>query len=112
MTKCANFRYGCQCDSWNGMIGEYCCKTCRNGQTCSTRVHIFRSVGSTAINSCIHCKQPSSLCPCMNGSYRATYGKFICFNEINRGQFGGDYYKHKCKKYDNKIKNLKIIIAK
>jgi hypothetical protein len=40
-SRCAHL--GCPCDSWNGINGEHCCKSCRSGQPCLQRNHIFSS---------------------------------------------------------------------
>jgi hypothetical protein len=37
--RCASS--GCPCDSWNGQLGEHCCKGCKGGQACSQRKHVY-----------------------------------------------------------------------
>ena len=39
-TLCALALINCPCTaSWNGRIGQYCCKTCRDGAPCARAVH-------------------------------------------------------------------------
>ena len=62
-------RTDCPCDSFNGVPGEYCCFTCRDGLRCIRPYHRIRR--SPASRCARH------LCPC--DSYDGSYGSYCCF---------------------------------
>jgi hypothetical protein len=45
--RCA--RPGCPCDSFNANPSEYCCRACRQVQSCRTRVHVYTGAAATAV---------------------------------------------------------------
>lgn len=59
--RCANPR--CPCDSWNGKAGEFCCRACRQGQSCPTRQHLFSPV--SAAGYCMMCNATPQLMPAL-----------------------------------------------
>ena len=45
--RCA--RTGCSCDSFNGQLGQHCCRTCHAGTPCTTRTHVFAGVVTPSV---------------------------------------------------------------
>ncbi len=62
-------RTGCECDSFNGKDGEYCCKTCRGGQACTGRFHV------SPARKYAPCVRVGCPCTC---SYDGVSGRHCC----------------------------------